>query len=82
MMDRLSAWTGEYLRLSETLSLEDKRKIKREAKRNKKLIFLFSLIANLLILGVVKYSNSLVGTSVRFWNALNDGSVESLFKIF
>lgn len=77
MMDRLSAWTGEYLRLSETLPLEDKRKIKREAKRNKKIIFLFSLIANLLILGVVKYSNSLVGTSVRFWNALNGGSVEA-----
>lgn len=74
MIDRLSAWTKEYLRLSSDLPMEDKKKVKQRAQKNKKTIFLIALILNLLILGVVKYSNFAIENAVRVLNVLEGGN--------
>jgi len=70
MMDRLSAWTVEYLRLNAALSPDEKKGIKRKAKREKTAVFIFALAANLMVLGVLKYSNFAAEGAIRLYNAL------------
>lgn len=77
IIDRLSAWTGEYLKLDTTLSLDDRKKVNLEAKKNKKIVFIIALVANLLILLVIKYSNFAIKSTLRVWMILGGCEVSA-----
>lgn len=74
MMDRLNKWIKEYLRLNTQLEPKEKKAAKARCARNRKIIFLAVLILNLLILGVIKYTNFTLESLTGIWNALSGAS--------
>lgn len=78
MMDRSSKWTNVYLTLSTELDSAEKKKVKSRNNRNKKIIFLLVLVLNLLLLGVVKYTNFILDNLNKVWNALTGVSTQAI----
>lgn len=74
MMERLSKRTKEYLHLNTKLEPKEKKAVKARCARNRKLIFLVALVLNLLLLGVIKYTNFALESLTRVWNALAGAS--------
>lgn len=73
MMDRVAKGSKEYLRLNTQLNPEEKKAVKTRTARTKKTIFLLTLLTNLLILGVIKYTNFTLGSMARVWNMVAGG---------
>jgi len=77
LIDRISQWTREYLRLNTELDAAEKKAFRERSRRSKKTVFLLTLCANLSVLCVVKYSAFAAENLVKVWNSLNRAEISS-----
>lgn len=75
MMDRLSEWTSEYIKLNTSLNSAEKKTIKEKSVKEKKIIFITALTFNFLIFGTIKYTNFIVKNFVKIWNTLQTSEI-------
>lgn len=68
IIDRISMYSTKYFHLDTKLNSEEKKVLKANALREKQKVLFFTLILNLLILGIVKYADFVVKNFLQIWN--------------
>ncbi len=68
VISRISKYNTKYFQLDTGLNSEEKKALKANALREKQIVLFFTLILNLLILGIVKYANFTIKNFFQIWN--------------
>lgn len=77
MIDRISEWTFQYIKLSTSLNSAEKKTVREKSAKEKKIIFIAALIFNLLIFGTIKYTNFIVKNFIKIWNIVQTSEISA-----